>query len=451
MCPIYTIILRPLHLISIVMFKNYLKICFRHLMRNPFFTFINCLGLSLGMAVFIILWQYSNRGLQSEHFIPDHENIARICLKASWTDDRINWQESLCGFANARVPARLAREYREIKNFTRIFSQKDFSKHIMHYHDKEIFISYVDEFGIKHSFIESKMVYGDKNLFNFFDLPLIKGNPDNVLRFPNSIVISEKQAKKYFGDNDPVGRNLLLNDSLPLIVSGVFKDLPGNSHLDFDMVMSMERIESALNEFGMLAVPHSYIRMQAGTKTDILTKKINSQLKDFIIKSAWGDWNFGRAELFLQKLDNAPFESFRFDYYKTRSKYIFEILRYASIIILLMAWINYINLSLSANAKRMKELAIRKASGARYSDIIAQFLTEALIINLMSLVMGILLLICAGNSLEKWFQFQTPQFSNISLSIFLILSLVFIAGILCTGVYPAIISLKHSPKNLWHV
>jgi len=419
------------------------------LTRNPFFTFINCLGLSLGMAVFTILWQYSNQGLQSEHFIPDHENIARVGLRASWTDDKTNWQESLLGFANARVPSKLANDYREIKSFTRIFNQKDFSKHIMHYHDKEIFISYSDEFGIKHSFIEPDMIYADKNLFNFFGLPLSRGNPDNVLRFPNNIVISEKEAKKYFGDSDPVGKNLVLNDSLPLIVSGVFKDLPGNTHLDFDMVMSMERIENSLNEFGMQAVTHSYIKMQAGTETIRLAKKINAELKDFITKSAWGDWNYGRAELFFQKLDNAPFESYRFDYYKTKSKYIFEILRYASIIILLMAWINYINLSLSANAKRIKELAIRKAAGARYSDTIAQFLTEAVIINFISLIMGILLLICARYPLEKWFQFQIPHWSNISLSIFLILSLAFIAGILLTGVYPAMISLKHSPKNLF--
>ncbi|HEX4849413.1 MAG TPA: ABC transporter permease, partial [Puia sp.] len=430
------------------MISNYLKTCFRVLARNPFFAIINFLGLTVGLVVFVILWQYSANGLQSEHFIPNHKNIARVCLKASWTDDKINWQESLCGFAQAQVPIKFSEKYAEIQGFTRMFPQKDFTKQLMGNHGKEIIISYLDEHGLKHSFIETKTVYADANLFSFFDLPMIYGNQKEVLVSPNSVVISEKEAKKYFGENNPVGQNLLLNDSLPLLVTGVFKDLPGNTHLDFELVMSMNRIMPALVDFGS-ARAHCYVAVKDGTDLAILAQKLNTQEKEFITRSTWGSWNFGRAELFFQKLDDAPFESYRFDYYQPKSKYIFVILRYASLLILVMAWINYINLTLSANNKRMKELAVRKATGAKSKDIAIQFLIEAIVLNLFSLVAAIAILYGSRDWIEKWFLFQVPDIENISLSMIIISGFVFLSGILLTGLYPAIISIRQSPKNIF--
>jgi len=435
------------------MLWNYLKICVRRLARNPFFTVINLLGLSLGFSAFMILWQHSESQLASEHFIPGHRDIVRVCINASWTDNKGTWQGSQWSLANAGIPARLANDYKEAGSFTRIFHQAEFSTEIEREHGKDVYITCTDEKGNKHSFVQHKMAYADPNAFDFFGLSMAKGSPHDALRLANAVVLSETKAKQLFGNSDPTGKTLLINDTVPLVVTGVFNDLPGNTHLDFDIVASTERIKTALSNVDSRPVwggwGHCYLKLKPGTDIDRLSARINTQLKEFIRRSLWGDWAYGKTSLFFQKLDDAPFKSFQWDNYTVKSKYVLLVLKYSSLIILLMAWINYINLTLSANNKRMKELAVRKTSGARTSHFITQFATEALVINILSIVAAIIVIQSVRYPAERFFHFHIQNRNEWQVSNLAVIGFAVLAGILLTGVYPALISLKRSPKSLF--
>ncbi len=434
------------------MIFNYLKLAFRLLIRNPFFTFINVLGLSVGFAVFIILWQYAQNELKSDQFQKDYERIFRLVTRLEHTVQNEQIVAEL-GFDTPIHAVKMAESMPPIETYTRIFNQDNFNETWIQDHSHQIFFAVNGKGNAEDYFVEDHVAYADPNIFDFFGIPLISGNPQRALSLPNSVVLSSQIARKYFGDEDPINKIILLNNSIPLTVSGVFAGLPNNTHLEFEIILSMLRLGKGIQEFKVSThgSPVSYFKIREGVNFESLTsllvedsKKMTKELKEEV-----KDLPTLTVRTFLQPLQQVAFSNYTGDHFVPKSKVFLILLNTIALLILIVAWINYINLSLSANIKRQKELATRKTVGARPIDFIKQFLTEAIIVNVLSLLVALTIIQLAKNTLMVFFEFHVYETTHFSFHTWWIVLAVLVLGILITGIYPAISTLKISPMGLF--
>ena len=364
------------------MLSKYLKLSFRLMARNPFFTFINVAGLSVGLAVFLVLWQYSQNELKSDQFHKDFERISRLCYFWNFADSNGNPDHSVNSGIDPEVARLIDVDFDEIEDHTRILNQPNMWDGYLKIHGNKLFL--VNEGSYDNvSFMESKVVYGDSNLFSFFSLPLVKGDASSVLSEANSIVLSEASAQKYFGDVDPLGKLLLLNGTIPLHVAGVFKDLPANTHLQFEIVISIKTIHRVVSEiaFGRF---YCYFKIRKGIDQSSLQKKVNETANALYLPllERAGFKELPKVELFFQPLKDVAFPKPEYggiwgDNNWAKSKTLLKTFETVAIVILLMAWINYTNLTIASNRKRVKELGARRAVGAGLPDFMNQFLIDA--------------------------------------------------------------------------
>ena len=429
------------------MLLNYLKLAFRLLLRNPFFTFINVLGLSVGFAAFLVLWQYTTSELECDQFHSEFSNKVRLAFSWKTKDDVGNVTENMIGGFSLAFNEALADDYKAFGRYTRLYHQQTFDQRTTGDHGKEIFLSHIDKDQEFIAFKEENLVYADTNLFQFFSIPLLYGTGEKVLAEPNSIVLSESMAIKHFGETDIVNSMLSLNDTIALKVTGVFEDLPSNSHLAFDAVMSIERLGRRIYQPSDGGA-RLYFHIEPNSNRAELDRNVDASAKKFLAPISQklnldpGDLNF-----FLQPLDEIAFSKFSGDVHQTRSRILLNVLRIVSIVILATAWINYINLIIYANRKRMKELGVRKTSGARNGDFILQFIIESLVMNALSILGAITLIQCIKVPLQNVFQVHVFS-GGISATPMVIVVLIAITGIIVTGVYPALSVMMKSAKNL---
>ena len=227
------------------MLLSYLKLSLRLLARNPFFTFINVIGLAIGFASFYALWEYSTTELKADQYHKDSERIARIGVDWQWTDDGgKTWGSLIVGRAMPSLLPKVSGAYPEVESSLRIVDQSTFEPDLVN-HGNKIIITIDDQKGQPRIFKEEKVAYADPNLFTFFTIPLIYGQPDKVLNGANYVVLSQSIAEKYFGKKDPTGELLKLNDTITLKVSGVYENLPHYSHLNFELVISNEGLQNS--------------------------------------------------------------------------------------------------------------------------------------------------------------------------------------------------------------
>ena len=429
------------------MFFNYLKLSFRLLIRNPFFTFINILGLSIGFAAFYILWPYSQSELNSDRFHNEYDRIARLSWHNRWTDDGQNWNEFYHPGNDCGVTKRIAEELSEIKELTRVVPQQFFSKSIQGF-GSEVFFSIINKNREKEFFKETNIAYAEPNFFQFFSFPLISGEPKNVLAQPYSLVVSEEYALKYFANTNPINAVIYLNDSIPLKVTGVFKDFPRNTHLNFDLLLSTAGIKgldiSGSAGFGASQIKGwlgaSYIKVNEDVEFGMLERTINAQRKKF-----YGICDRCDNSVFIQPLMDIVFRDMFHNPFISKSRYVLTILQALSFIILALAWINYVSLSINVLHKRLPEMGARKVAGAGGRDFIFQFLVEAAIINVFSFLVALTLLQLVKGPVEHLFEFYI---ADLSIQALVVMLTTFVLGIIVTGTYPASISGHKKPIDL---
>src|SRR5688572_5721354 len=430
------------------MLLSYLKLAVRLLLRNPFFTFINVLGLSVGFAVFIILWQYSRHELRSDRFHKDYDRIHRVVTKLDFTWDGKVWV-FMYGYDMPIHTVRLAEKIPQVQSFTRIYNQDNFNATWIEDHSSQLFLTVKSESGDENHFVEKHVAYADPNMFDFFGIELIRGNVRNVLNDANAVAISQRTAQKYFGLDDPLNKILLLNNIIPLKVTGVFADLPKNTHLEFEIVISMRRLEKSINEFKPSAKggPVSYFKLQQGFPVTSLNEALRDDSR-ILTNELNKDGNI-ETHVSLQPLKEIAFSNLDGDHFLPKSKIFLSVLNAIALIVLVVAWINYVNLTLSLNIKRNKELAMRKTIGARPLDFIKQFVMESTIINMLSLLIAITLIQLSKGALTIFFQFNIYTFDGNIYGTAWIVLLVLALGIAVTGFYPALSTLKTTPRSLF--
>jgi putative ABC transport system permease protein len=407
------------------MIKNYLKVAFRKLWSHKVFSFINILGLAIGMTACFLIFLYVSFELSYDNFHSKADRTYRVVADIKTPTEVIN-----AGGPAWAVAPNAADEFPEVESFVRIAGG-----------DKVLF----RKGDLK--FQEENTAWADSAFFKVFDFKLLRGNSNTALKEPFSIVFSETAAKKYFGKEDPVGQTLLITgDALPAKVTGIMKDIPENSQIKADVILSMttitqnfaKGIDSQWGNYGAAA----YLLLKPGTNP----KALEAKFPGFLVRRNGDEMKKNQmyATLFLEPLRDVYLRSTR-----NGSKngnitnvYIFSLV---AVFILLIACINFVNLTTARATERAKEVGIRKVAGAEKSQLIGQFIGESVILCCIAFLLTVLfsaLLLPLFNQLAG---------KTISAGIFQngkYLALLFAASIgigLLAGIYPALVLTSFKP------
>ncbi len=398
------------------MFKNYLKIALRNIKRQKGYSFINITGLAIGMACTILILLWVQDELSFDRFHKNTNDIYRLVAEGN----NVRYAISHAPFANI-----LKQECPEIIKATRVDVGNDQS--LIKYNEKKF---------------EQKGRMVDPDFFEVFTYPFIKGDPKTVLSDPYSIVITEDLATKCFGDNNPLGKILDIDNQNDFTVTGVIENIPHNSHLQFDFLLSFK--------FGHeLGLPlnwndwsyYTYVLLQKNSSVE----KVNQEINDCFKKHKPGEKSL--AKYHLQPLTRIHlYSDFRFDVEGNsdiRYVYIFII---TAILILIIACINFTNLSTARSERRAREVSVRKVIGSTRIHLVKQFFIESILFVLIAQIIALLLVelfIPGFNALsEKNLTIDYSDYRFILGSIAIIITTGIIAGS-----YPALLISSYNPVN----
>jgi len=402
------------------MFSNYLKIALRLIRKNIIFSFINILGLAIGMACCIIILLFVQFELSFDKF---HENADQIYrLVADFK--RANSISTSSKTSSWLVPD-ISKEFPEIQEATRIFRMGS----TVRYKEKQF---------------NEIPVLADSNILNIFSFPLIHGDKNTALQDPNSLVITEETAKKYFGDNNPVGEIVTINNKLDCKITGVLKNIPHNSHFRFDILGSFELLKSMFDNPRSYNRVYSYLRLKENSSATDLGLKIQT-----MVVQNRGENYASRYDFHLQPMTSIHLKSNRTLELSKNSNISYSfILAGIALLILLIACVNFINLSTARASRRAKEVGLRKVIGANKKQLIRQFFGETLFFSIIALIVGLVLaelFLPNFNSLVDR-NLEINLQSNFILYAGLSLLTIFV-GVIAGG-YPAIFLSSFSPSEI---
>ncbi len=394
------------------MFTNYLKVALRQLKRHKGYSFINVIGLTVGMACFILIGLWVQDELSFDRFHEKKDRIFRILNKTESGD-------LIPSPTYALAPA-LKSLYPEVEEFSRVwFWHSSLVKH-----------------GEK-SFEEDGIHMADPGFFRMFSFPFIKGDPETALEDRNAIVITQKAALKYFGTEDPIGKVLhLTEDSADFKVTGVIEDIPPNSHIRFDLMIRVEFLgEDRLARWEEWTGP-CYILLRPGASSEAFTAKIADIYKE----------NVNPEATFFPVLQSLT----RVHLYESgspgRIKQVF-LFSLIAIFILLMACINFMNLNTARSANRAREVGMRKVIGATRKQLIRQFLGEATIIAFLSLILALAVVEIVLPSFNLITGKSLALLEKANLSIMLTLLFITLGTGLLAGSYPSLFLSSFQPAQ----
>jgi putative ABC transport system permease protein len=416
------------------MVRNYVKIAVRNLWKHKVFSGINILGLAIGMSACFFIFLYVHFETSYDIFHAKVDRIYRIVSDVKTPSETIQ-----SGITIAPLAIYLKKDFPEVEDAVR-FIPGEFM---------------VKKDNIK--FLEERAVLADSSLFNVFDYTLSEGNKSNVLKEPMSIVLSETTAKKYFGNSNPVGQEVLLTEAgINATVTGIMKDIPGNSHLKADMFISMSSykqifgLELDENEWTNHAFL-TYILLKPNTDVKAFTNKLPAFMEMHHGAEAKEMQMF--ETLILEPLQDVYLKSTHTGYTSAKlfvtgnekNVYIFSVI---AIFILLIACINFVNLTTAGSVERAKEIGIRKVIGAERFDLFRQFIGESVLISMFSFILSIffcglalpLFNYLAGKEIISSI-FSSPVY------LFLLLMISLSAGFIA-GLYPSLVLSSYKPVSV---
>lgn len=419
------------------MLKNYFIVAYRNLLKNKTYSAINIFGLALGMAACFFIFQYVRFELSYDRF---HKNANRIYrVPISYTGSLATARSSIVN--HPAVGPAMKNDFPEVVDYVRLAPPNIFMRTST--------LVYDDSKGNIKRFNEKKFFLADKSFFRIFSFPFIYGDAVSSLSKPNSIVLSQTTARKYFGDIDPLGKTLSMNNEL-LNVTGVFKDIPDNSHVKFDLLISFNTVGENWG-FDIWRWPEFYNYILVSPDADI--KSMEKRLPAFAEKylgDIFKELDF-KSWFVLQPLTDIHLKSnMRNELDVNGSERTVYFLLALGIFILVIAWINYINLSTAKSMERAREVGMRKVVGASRKQLAFQFILESFIINCIALLVAVVIVVASsgwfddfvGKKLTTTF-LESGMYS--SWKFWIILVLVFVLGAIQVGVYPAFILSSFRP------
>lgn len=411
------------------MLRSYLKIAWRQLKKNRLFSLLNIGGLSIGITVFLLLFLHIRQEESFDMYHAKASNIYRLIFNAKLDEKREKWgcSPNIAGPSfKAAIPG--------------ILSQ---SRWIKHEFGRSANILYNEK-----KFFEKNLYWADSSITSIFDIPFTRGNPATALVRPNTIIISQTIAQKYFGSDDPMGKSLKIDNNLDCEITGVYKDFPANSTLDADFIGSFYSVvwmNKSLYWGNASYETWFLLNDKADPKT--IEREMTAVVdKDVPKKDQW----FSFA---LQPLKNIHlYSSDITNTYVSRTGSISQvkIVSLLALVILLIACINYMNLATARSQNRFREVGINKTMGATARLLLARFYAETALFVILSVVVGIALLFPAIPFFNR-ITGEELQFVNLANpSIITALIVVVALTIIVAGSYPAIYLSSFNPKNLFH-
>ena len=434
------------------MIRNYFKIALRNMWKNKGFSAMNITGLVAGITACLMILQYVSFELSFDRFNKDFDRIYRV------TNDRFQ-QGKLIQHGTITYPAvapAMAKDFSEVETYTTLANPGTFSLQ----KDRRIF--------------EEKGVYTDERFLSVFTFPLVAGDRKTALKAPHSIIISESNAQRIFHATPDryaslIGQTIKVDlDTEPYQITGIMKDFPTASHLQYGALMSFETLtltwgDWIKNSWESSDVWH-YVKLRPGAEAVALEKKLPA----FSQRYFRGDKVSGSTEqFFLQPLGKAHlFSKYEYEIGNVNNgKAVWTMLVIAAFI-LLIAWINYINLATARSLERAREVGVRKVAGATSGQLVSQFMSESVILNVLALGLGIVLTMVMQPVLNKMID-KPLSFSLLTgagfggRNIAFATGGIFLLGILLSGFYPAFAlssfkavqvlkgSFKRSTKGIW--
>ncbi|MEL6676314.1 MAG: ABC transporter permease [Bacteroidota bacterium] len=420
------------------MFNNYLKSAWRNLWKRKKFSLINLLGLSIGMAACLLILQY----IQYEQSYDDfHQDLSRLYRLNLGMTDQGGSEIAVRATNHPAVGAAIKQDFPQVEDFARMVDVKIFFGSAI--------VSYKEDGEAVQTYYEDELYIADSSVLRMFSFPMLKGDPKTALREKFSIVITESMAERYFGAEDPMGKFLYLNGNFEVKVTGVLKDLPHNTHLNIRALLSSSLFGSGVNDAWIWPEFYTYLKLAPGTQPEDLTVQLDGFVEKYLGEVMQ---EFGiREEMYLQPVADIHLEGNLMKEVKENgNQATISFLMLIAGMILLIAWMNYINLSTSRSLERASEVGIRKVVGARRGNLIFQFLMEAGLMNTLAIFLAValtLLLTPAFNQLVG-----RPVIGGIWLSplwqepmTWALLAMMLIGGTFLAGLYPAFVLSSFRP------
>ena len=419
------------------MFKNYLKIAVRSLLKQRVYTTINVLGLAVSITACLLIGLYVKHELSYDSYFPDADRIFKIALERKYP----NHATFFSAIPHSYAPT-MQRDFEEVENTLQLLGPA-----------MDVVMNYkVGPTEVK-SFEEDYVLFADTSFFSFFDLVILKGDKKTCLIVPKQILLSASMANNIFGEEDPIGKVIYGNFG-EYKVTGVFRDIPDNSHLKANFIASFSGPEFRKAENYISFDSHNYIKLKPGADAAVLESKFPKMVDTYAagqiereLGQSWEDYKkAGNGyRYFLQPLTSIHLDPTNIEFTITPSgnlKYIFALI-FIGALILTIACINFMNLSTARSAERAREVGVRKVMGSFKNQLVIQFLVEAIIlafVSTMIAVAGAMLLLPAFNMLmQKQLEFVFSVDVLTSLAGFALL-----VGVLA-GLYPALVLSSYNP------
>jgi putative ABC transport system permease protein len=409
------------------MFRHYLRTALRNQSKNKIFSIINILGLAVGIAVSILILNYVSFEFSFDNMHPKKDRIYRVESRfyegTVLTDD---WATSSFGYGSA-----ISREMSGIEDFVRIGMQ-----------NSEQTVSYKDIISR-----ENGIAYTGPSFFTVFGFKLKDGAVNDQLKRPNTVIITKNVARRFFKQENPIGKMLTFASGSNFYnceVTGVLDDFPENSHIRFNYLISYETLPNYMKEFWYLHEAYTYLLLSPGTNPKEIEAKFPPMAEKYKTGNALKDKTWAITLVPLIKIHLNPQKQYEKEIKGNKTSLI--VLIVIAMVILITAWINYINLTTARSMERAKDIGIRKVAGASRYQLIRQFLMESWLVNICSIIIAIILIFLLQpvfNRIigEKIGLFITGQ------PVFWLSTIVFlVSGVVLSGFYPAFIMNRVEPS-----
>jgi predicted permease len=401
------------------MLKNHIKIAIRNLTKHKGYSIINIAGLTIGMACCILILFWVQDELSFDRFHKNADSIYRVIQDINFADHSTTWT-----ITQGPLGPSLKEDFPEIVNFTRVTGRR-------------FRLTYGDN-----SFDEI-LGMADGSIFEMFTFPLIEGDPKTALKDPYSIVLTKKMAIKYFGEENPIGRVLKADNRYDFLVTGILKEFPNNSHFRYDFLIPFifgRELKYTVDNWRNSQF-RTYVQLQDGISRLEAVQKISSYLykKPTLEKD---------AKLNLQPLKRIHlYSNYEFDTAHGDITYV-TIFSLIAFFILLIACINFMNLTTARSANRAREVGMRKVAGAHRGELMRQFFGEAIFLAFIALIfaVGLVALLLPGFNNLAAKELSVGTSGNI-LAFIILLGIALMTGIIA-GSYPALFLSGFQPVNV---
>lgn len=410
------------------MLRNYFKSVWRYVARNKGFTFINVLGLAIGMMACMLITQYVLHEFSYDDFHTKKTRIFRL------QQDRYDKGELSTRWAAgcAGVGPDMKANFPEIEQYVRLTST-------------DAMLSTADVY-----FKEEAVYYASEDFFKIFSVKLIAGQDSSVLKDPFRIVLSQSLAKKYFGDEDPVGKILKNKGKDDYQVTGVFEDLPVNTHMKIDALMSFATLPKLWNDPVMSWSWDGFLTyVLLDEKADV--KAVEAKIPALAERQAGEEMKRFDASMkfHLQALQDIHLDSnFMMEFKPNGNRQSTYFLAIVAVLILIIAWINYINLSTAKSIERAREVGVRKVMGGFRSQLIQQFLFESLVLNTVAVVIAIAFVVLLTPAFSELTGRQLDYLLFKQNMFWIWMGALILGGALLSGIYPAFVLSSYKPVEV---